>query len=134
MNDAGHRISSLFISGSLAKNAILMQLISDTCNIPVQLPFSTNASVVLGAAMLGAAAARDSSKGELSNQTEASRRSRVMKGDLWSAMVKMSKSGKTVRTKASEKEKRLLEIKYKVFLESIDLQRRIKKDVEQALV
>lgn len=45
----------------------------------------------------------------------------------------MSKPGKTVRPSASEKEKRLLQVKYNVFQESIALQKRIRKEVKEAL-
>lgn len=45
----------------------------------------------------------------------------------------MSKPGKTVRQSATEKEKKLLQVKYNVFQESIELQRKIRKQVEEAL-
>lgn len=45
----------------------------------------------------------------------------------------MSRPGTTIEPKASEKEKKLLDVKWKVFQESIDLQRRIRKDVAEAL-
>jgi ribulose kinase len=51
-----HQVKFLFLSGGLVKNNLLMQLLADTCAMPVVLPYSHSASVVLGAAMLGAAA------------------------------------------------------------------------------
>lgn len=45
----------------------------------------------------------------------------------------MSRPGKTVSPNASEKEKRLLQVKYQVFHDSIALQDKIKKDVAAAL-
>jgi hypothetical protein len=45
----------------------------------------------------------------------------------------MSKPGKTVAPKAGDKERKLLQVKYDVFHESIRLQHKIKRDVEAAL-
>ena len=53
MNAKGHSIRSIYMSGGQAKNAPLMQLFANTCNMPVVLPQSSGAAVVLGAAMLG---------------------------------------------------------------------------------
>lgn len=65
-----------------------MQLIADICNVPVQLPFSHSASVVLGSAMLGAAAASSqASQGTLTSQAEAANRAHSMREDLWNIMV-----------------------------------------------
>jgi hypothetical protein len=47
--------------------------------------------------------------------------------------VSMSKPGKTVAPKAGDKERKLLQVKYDVFHESIRLQHKIKRDVEVAL-
>ena len=57
MNAHGHEIRSIYMSGGQAKNAMLMQLFADTCNMPVVLPENSGAAVVLGAAMLGRFAA-----------------------------------------------------------------------------
>ena len=57
MNDKAHQITSIYMSGGQAKNAMLMQLFANTCNMPVVLPQSSGAAVVLGAAMLGRFAA-----------------------------------------------------------------------------
>lgn len=74
--------------GGLAKNKLLMQLIADCCKMPVQLPFSSSASVVLGSAMLGAIAAREiETGGPIKSQDEAAKRSEGMKEELWSTMV-----------------------------------------------
>lgn len=68
-----------------------MQLIADVCNIPVQLPYSSSASVVLGSAMLGAVAAsrEEREQGVIDNQDEAERRSYAMKDRLWEIMVRL---------------------------------------------
>jgi ribulose kinase len=57
MNAKGHAIRAIYMSGGQAKNAALMQLFADTCGMPVVLPKSSGAAVVLGAAMLGRFAA-----------------------------------------------------------------------------
>ena len=62
MNAKGHAIRSIYMSGGQAKNAMLMQLFADTCNIPVVLPQNSGAAVVLGAAMLGRFAAEAQKK------------------------------------------------------------------------
>ena len=53
MNDKGHAIDSIYMSGGQAKNIPLMQLFANTCNMPVILPNNSGAAVVLGSAMLG---------------------------------------------------------------------------------
>lgn len=57
MNAKGHAVRSIYMSGGQAKNTALMQLFADTCGMPVVLPQSSGAAVVLGAAMLGRFAA-----------------------------------------------------------------------------
>ncbi|KPV72219.1 uncharacterized protein RHOBADRAFT_39660 [Rhodotorula graminis WP1] len=138
MNKAGHKIESIFMSGGLVKNRFLMSLISDICNMPVQLPYSHSASVVLGSAMLGAAAAEEAdrlaSQGEkLESQKAAETSSYGMKERLWDAMIRMSRPGTTVHPSASPEELKLLEAKYKIFRDMIDVQRRWRKEVREAL-
>jgi ribulose kinase len=57
MNEKGHAITSIYMSGGQAKNIPMMQLFADTCGMPVVLPFDHAGAVVLGAAMLGRFAA-----------------------------------------------------------------------------
>lgn len=83
MNDKGHSIRSIYMSGGQAKNIMLMQLFANTCKMPVVLPQSSGAAVVLGAAMLGRFAAEASSrKPTKEEQGEA----------LWKIMVSLSLS------------------------------------------
>lgn len=135
MNKRGHEIKYLFMSGGLVKNKILMQLLADICKMPVQLPFSHSASVVLGSAMLGAAAYQSHSEnGDITSQEAAAKRSEEMSDRLWSIMTKMSRPGSTVLPKENnEKERKLLEVKYKIFHSLIDQQRQFRKQVEEAL-
>ena len=46
--------------------------------------------------------------------------------------VEMTPPGTMVVPAASAKEKKLLEAKYKIFLEAIDIQRRWRKEMEEA--
>ena len=79
MNGKGHEIRSIFVSGGQSKNAALMQLIANTCNMPVVTPRSSSTAVVTGAAMLGRLAAEASKGGGERNGNE-----------LWNIMVRSS--------------------------------------------
>ena len=116
MNEAGHAISSIFMSGSQCQNEILMKLMASACRVPVLIPRYVHAAVVHGAAMLGAKAASADKDGK----TE----------DLWSIMDRMSKPGKAVHPTKDEHELELLKVKYKVFLEQCESQRRFRNDVD----
>lgn len=119
MNESGHTILSIFMSGSQCQNDILMDLIATACDMPVLVPKYVNAAVVHGAAMLGAKAASADDKGK----TE----------PLWDIMDRMSKPGKTVRADPDPAKKRLLEAKYLVFLEQCRTQREYRQQVDAAL-
>ncbi|KAM3078149.1 hypothetical protein ACMFMF_004558 [Clarireedia jacksonii] len=119
MNGAGHSITSIFMSGSQCQNKILMELMATTCAMPVLIPRYVHAAVVHGAAMLGAKAASADKEGK----TE----------DLWSIMDRMSKPGKVVRPGKNENEKKLLDIKYKVFLEQCKTQQQYRDSVDEAI-
>ncbi|KIW48357.1 uncharacterized protein PV06_00951 [Exophiala oligosperma] len=119
MNEAGHKISSIFMSGSQCQNEILMELIATACDMPVLIPRYVHAAVCHGAAMLGAKAASADPYG----RTE----------DLWSIMDRMSKPGKVVRPSKDKSIKKLLDVKYKVFLEQCERQRDFRKMVDDVV-
>ena len=119
MNESGHQIKSIFMSGSQCQNRILMELMASACNIPVLIPQYVHAAVVHGAAMLGAKAASADKDGK----TE----------DLWSIMDRMSKPGRMVKPTEDKHEKELLAVKYKVFLEQCHSQRGYRKDVDDVV-
>lgn len=112
-----------------------MQLLADICGIPIQLPFSHSASVVLGSAMLGSIAAQEqASKGPISSQEQAGTRGREMADELWSTMQRMSRPGSTILPKeGNDRERKLLEAKYKIFRDMVEVQRRYRKSVEEAM-
>lgn len=118
MNTAGHSISSIFMSGSQCQNDILMKLIASACDMPVLIPEYIHAAVVHGAAMLGARAASTNSEDGIK--------------DLWSIMNRMSKPGSEILPTTDEHERKLLGVKYKVFLEQCESQRRFRANIDEA--
>ncbi|KAJ3975946.1 Pentulose kinase [Lentinula raphanica] len=127
MNAKGHSITSIYMSGSQAKNIPMMQLFADTCGMPVVLPYDEGAAVPLGAAMLGRMAAEAVKKG-VTNLSE------EQEGELlWSIMVEMTPPGSIVKPATSGREKKLIEAKYKIFREAIDIQYRWRKQIEEAM-
>ena len=110
LNNAGHQINSIFMSGGQCKNPLLMHLLASCTGLPVVMPEYIDAAVVLGSAFLGVQA----STGEA----------------LWDVMARMSKSGKIVHPSEDETEIALLRVKYKVFLDMADSQRRYRAAVD----
>lgn len=119
LNQAGHHINSIFMSGSQCQNDILVKLIASACGMPVLIPRYVHAAVCHGAAMLGAKAASADGEGK----TE----------DLWSIMDKMSKPGRKVLPTTDAKEQALLDVKYKVFLEQCFKQQEYRDLVDQTI-
>ncbi|KAK3115873.1 hypothetical protein LTR53_004373 [Teratosphaeriaceae sp. CCFEE 6253] len=119
MNESGHIISSIFMSGSQCQNSVLMELMATACDMPVLIPRYVHAAVVHGAAMLGAKAASTDKDGHSE--------------PLWNIMDRFSKPGKAVRPNKDEGEKKLLRAKYKVFLQQCEQQREFRKEIDAAL-
>ncbi|KAI0137338.1 FGGY family of carbohydrate kinase [Xylariales sp. AK1849] len=118
MNDSGHAISTIFMSGSQCQNELLMNLIATICDMPVLIPRYVHAAVVHGAAMLGAKAASADDEGK----TE----------DLWTIMDRMSKPGRLVKPGTDKGEKKLLDAKYEVFLELCLTQQAYRQKIDAA--
>jgi FGGY-family pentulose kinase len=119
MNKSGHRITSVFMSGSQCQNDILVKLVASACDMPVLIPRYIHAAVCHGAAMLGAKAASADAQGK----TE----------DLWDIMDRMSKPGKKVLPTSDANEKALLKVKYEVFLEQCFRQQKYRSMVDEAV-
>ncbi|KAH7045820.1 FGGY family of carbohydrate kinase [Macrophomina phaseolina] len=119
MNEAGHQISTIFMSGSQCQNEILMHLIAAACNMPVLIPRYVHAAVVHGAAMLGAKAASADKEGKTT--------------PLWNIMDRYSKPGKVIKPTKDEGEKKLLATKYAVFLEQLENQQRYRKLIDESV-
>ena len=95
LNDAGHKITSIFMSGGQCKNTILMHLTADATGLPVIIPKYTQDAVVLGAAMLGAKAAS-------------------AQEDLWAIMDRMSQRGHILYPTKNQNIVKLLKAKFEV--------------------
>ncbi|KAI0052638.1 Pentulose kinase [Auriscalpium vulgare] len=121
LNGAGHSITSIYMSGSQAQNAALTQLFADACEVPIVLPRMSSAAVVLGAAMLGRFAAEY-------NTIAINERSER----LWKIMEEMTPHATIVKPAAVGKEQKILKAKYKIFLESIQIQQRWRAEIEVA--
>lgn len=115
MNRAGHKISSIFMSGSQCQNAVLMSLVATECRMPVLIPRYVHAAVVHAAAMLGAKAASRSAE------------------TLWSIMDRMSKPGRLVEPNDDAAERALLDAKYDVFLDMCSAQQAYRAKVDSAV-
>ncbi|KAF7330797.1 Pentulose kinase [Mycena venus] len=124
LNASGHAITSIYMSGGQATNRVLMQLFADACGVPVVLPFEHSGAVVRGAAMLGRFAAEAKKQPEMGEKEQDEM--------LWRIMVEMTPPGTLVAPAASPKEKKLLAAKYKIFRESIEIQKRWRQEMEEA--
>ncbi|KAI3404626.2 hypothetical protein KGF56_002571 [Candida oxycetoniae] len=56
MEDGGHKIMCIFMSGGQCRNGLLMRLLADCTGLPVVIPRYIDAAVVFGSAILGAVA------------------------------------------------------------------------------
>lgn len=134
MNEKGHQIKSVYMSGGQVKNAVFMQLIADTCGVQVQLPFSHSASVVAGSAILGRFAHDLQQLGVwIFSQEAAEEASFAHRDHLWDLMREMTKPGTLVFPSIDAKKKALLDAKYSVFRDAIATQRRWRDTVYKAL-
>ncbi|ODO09732.1 hypothetical protein I350_01948 [Cryptococcus amylolentus CBS 6273] len=130
MNERGHKIDSIYMSGSQAKNGPLMRLLATVTQMPVIIPPQPSAAVVLGAAMLGRYAynlTTERQSAPITNQAEADEAKEKGGNKLWDVMVEMTQEGKAVEPRNDEfgaAEKRLLDVKYKIFRESVQIQKK----------
>lgn len=123
LNAAGHEINQVYVSGGQVKNRYLMQLLADVTSLDVVLPGDVDGSVVRGSAILGRFA-YEISNGNKEDPAEL----------LWKIMVEMTPPGTLLSPKASGKEKKILEAKYKMFLDSIEVQKRWRTWMDEATV
>jgi D-ribulokinase len=81
------------LTGGQATNTSLMELFSKVCNIPVILPHSNSAAVVVGSAMLGRFAAEVATECgyvPLETQEKVEKASHNHRERLWEIMVRIS--------------------------------------------
>ncbi|CAO1638959.1 unnamed protein product [Sympodiomycopsis kandeliae] len=139
MNESGHEIDSIYMSGSQAKNATLMKLLANNSNVKVLIPEGGGATaVVKGSAILGKYASdlQTQLQHPLSGQQEADEVGQKCREQLWQLMVNMTKPGHFVypdEGDVAKKEKKLLDAKYMIFLDMIEQQRKWKKQIQDAL-
>ncbi|CAK9440963.1 uncharacterized protein LODBEIA_P48320 [Lodderomyces beijingensis] len=77
MEEGGHKISCVFMSGGQCRNGLLMRLLADCTGLPIVIPRYIDAAVVFGSAILGAVAAADSVD-EYSKDRQNSNRLRIL--------------------------------------------------------
>jgi len=121
MNSRGHAITEIYMSGGLAKNTLLMQLIANVCSLPVILPSSNSMSVILGSAILARCAAEQNAERLFSIER------------LWNIMVEMTPPGSVIRPRLDKGASGLLVTKYRIFREMIDIQKKWREEIEQAM-
>lgn len=119
INRSGHTVKSIFMSGSLCQNPILIDLITTACGMPVVVPRYIKAAVGYGAALLAVKAGTEDVRGN----TE----------DLWSVMKRMSKPGKLFAPVQDQYMKRLLEVKYRITLEQAEQQRQFRQMIDEVV-
>lgn len=139
MNARGHTISSIYMSGSQAKNGPLMRLLATVLNMPVIIPPQPSAAVVLGAAMLGRFAhdlSEDLGGKPIETQDDVEKAKQVGGEKLWEVMAEMTQPGVEVLPRdglLGDREKKLLDVKYKIFRESIEVQNKWRRMVAEAV-
>ncbi|WVQ98038.1 hypothetical protein IAU59_005160 [Kwoniella sp. CBS 9459] len=137
MNAKGHKIDSIYMSGSQAKNGPLMRLLATVLQMPIIIPPQPSAAVVLGAAMLGRYAYDLTAERQgqaITNQAEAEEAKEKDGNKLWDVMVSMTHPGKRVDPRSDdlgEREVKLLDVKYKIFREAVEVQRKWRKMVAE---
>ncbi|KZV86423.1 Pentulose kinase [Exidia glandulosa HHB12029] len=138
MREKGHTIDSIFLSGGQARNARLCALIAALCDCEVVIPASSSTAVVRGAAVLARAAAdfaatsHRSSTATWNTQDEVKKAGEDFAEELWNIMVEMTPPGTVIRSTATDREKKILDVKYRIFKETIEIQRRWRKDIDEA--
>ncbi|KAJ1550377.1 hypothetical protein HK096_007254, partial [Nowakowskiella sp. JEL0078] len=109
INQGGHCISELFMSGGMAKNDLLTQIISDICQMKVIIPKFIDEAVILGSAICGATAAELSVISDYSEEDL----TRILCGN----MVSMAQVEKVIEPTESSNQKKYHEKKMAVLLQ-----------------
>ncbi|CCF56851.1 hypothetical protein KAFR_0B05560 [Kazachstania africana CBS 2517] len=129
MNEAGHSIRSIYMSGGQCRNNILMELLADFTGLPVVIPKYIDAAVVFGAALIGATA------WDVFNQCETNDdRVPQVEHTLWNAMVKMTGNGTTIAPKVNRHASQaLLNTKYKIYMDMAKTQKKYRSLIDDSL-
>ena len=114
-----------------------MNLLATVLQMPVILPPYPSGAVPLGSAMLGRYAHHlQSTVGAISSQQVATEVGKQHGDELWYIMSEMTAQGERVEPRnggEGQRERRLLEVKYKVFREAIEVQKRWRRMVDEAV-
>lgn len=112
-----------------------MRLLATVLQMPIIIPPHPSSAVVLGSAMLGRFAFEQAQSGEISSQADAETAGERDGAKLWDIMVDMTHPATRVepRTgKEGERERKLLDVKYEIFLEQVETQLRWRKRIAEA--
>lgn len=113
LNDSGHKITQIYLSGGQCRNPLLTQLMATATNMPIVIPHYIDAAVVLGSAMMGAKAA-------------------MPQEDLAQIMNRMSKPGSIVYPESrSSANATILTKKFKIFMDMVDTQKRYRSIMDE---
>lgn len=127
MVSSGHTISSIYMSGGQCRNELLMMLMANCTGLPVIIPKYIDSAVVFGSAILGAMA--DVSRQQTSNTPNES-----VADTLWDTMVKMTPEGTAIFPfDENNITRKLLEVKYKIFIDMAYRQREYRNMVDFTL-
>lgn len=87
MENSGHEINAIFMSGGQCRNGLLMRLLADCTGKAIIIPRYIDASVVFGAAILGAVAADDALE---SLQQKSQFKSKIKNNPIFSKLTKVN--------------------------------------------
>lgn len=113
MNERGHKITTIYLSGGQCRNPVLTELMATSAKMPVVIPEYVDAAVVLGTAMLAARAAHPTRS-------------------LWDTMARYSRHGRVVQPLESDAVRTLLQAKYEIMLDQAETQIKYRQKVATA--
>ncbi|KAG9289194.1 hypothetical protein G9A89_022503 [Geosiphon pyriformis] len=116
LNNAGHQVTTLLLSGGLCNNSLFVETLANTTLCVVVLPRYIEASVVFGAAICGAMASGVFVE-ECEDNSDHQDDTKIQRNTLtlWEVMTQMSEAGNVVNPTKNSKEIQFNELKYKVF-------------------
>ncbi|AGO13954.1 AaceriAGR092Wp [[Ashbya] aceris (nom. inval.)] len=133
MAAAGLHVDTVYFSGGQARNKLLVQLLADAVRRPVVTPRHVGAAVVFGSALLAAAAVENylTNTNATASSILPSSASRAPQHRLWQIMSRLTVPGNVVSPSPdADPDIRLLDAKYKVFLEMAEAQKLYRKLVD----
>lgn len=115
-----------------------MGLLATVLQMPILIPPQPSAAVVLGAAMLGRFAHDLSTARQgaaITTQSDVEEL-KTQGGELWNVMTNMTQPAVAVLPRSGEegeKERKLLQVKYEIFREAIEVQKRWRGMIERVV-